>query len=764
MNLHVSPRLRLAALAVPLVFVAASFGTTSLPVVRAASGAASPQASPLPAERVAPPTMYSPSVERYRFGVPDVSNRAFYPIQHKPVDRSTYMSWLEEQGLSKLADSPALGLEGPRCFMPVLAKYVQTGDRRWGEAIVTMLKDWHRATLEEVAEKGWTEQFIEEPAFIPVYRKYLIAGGLMSEEEAWFRDLWLDYCRNLHVWASEPIEWRGGCHRSMPEGLAKGLAAKWYPDIPEAAHWTRYAALVFGDFWKHKEVPQNDTGYFPGPIFMLLCCGDQYLGDDRAVTHPGMQRLWRRLTDEVTPDGAVNPYGPNGGWNSTAGFRLFALELAGTKTGNGKYRYAAHKVMNYMEYQSDAMRKDRYLLERESGQHVALAWLVADDSVKPVPPSAGSLWNKRTEAVRLPHTDADLTERLLGNADPAPNRGHLCCSWYITGREWPDKLILRSGWNPGDLFALVELHPTSFPANPGGIMGLTRWGAPFTQIVTSKGGSQENRLMIEDVEGSAKCRYHPDPLRIDEEWRRGRMPDIQSEMTYFEDRSDATFARVRVQNMDGLPVVYEREFVFVKNRFLATRETVTFEESFTARVAPLWNTRNIGPQIGVHWANTFLGAPVASNGQIEMETPPVDLLVWFAPREDCRLQVVDRFLDDPRTEVCPAQVRYLWEGRPAEGDKVTFTQVYYPHQPYRARANTNNPGAKAIYGDDLQATACAAGIRAVRDDVEATVLRFEMEPGRIEWVVFNPLERNVEADSLQTKRPYDYIHPGRAEQ
>ena len=92
----------------------------------------------------------------------------------------------------------------------------------------------------------------------------------------------------------------------------------------------------------------------------------------------------------------------------------------------------------------------------------------------------------------------------------------------------------------------------------------------------------------------------------------------ESEVTYFEERADATFARVRVKNVDGLPAVYEREFVFVKNRFLATRETITFEESFKARVSPLWNTRNIGPQIGSHWANTFMGSMVASNGRIEM--------------------------------------------------------------------------------------------------------------------------------------------------
>ena len=48
-------------------------------------------------------------------------------------------------------------------------------------------------------------------------------------------------------------------------------------------------------------------------------------------------------------------------------------------------------------------------------------------------------------------------------------------------------------------------------------MGINRYGASFTQIVTSKGGSEENRLLIEDVDDTASRRYHPDPLRINED-------------------------------------------------------------------------------------------------------------------------------------------------------------------------------------------------------------------------------------------------------
>jgi hypothetical protein len=195
----------------------------------------------------------------------------------------------------------------------------------------------------------------------------------------------------------------------------------------------------------------------------------------------------------------------------------------------------------------------------------------------------------------------------------------------------------------------------------------------------------------------------------------------------------------------------------VKNRFLATREIVTFEETFKARVAPLWNTHNIGPQVGSHWANTFIRAPIDDNGNRSLKAPPADLLVWFAPRADCKLQIVDRMESDPRTESCPNQVRYLWEGTPAVGEKLVFTQVYYPHPPYRSRTASNNPGSKGAYANELQATAHASGIKVVRDDTEASILQLEFEAGHVEWVLFNPGARSLKVDSIETSEPMVYF-------
>ena len=738
-------------LAVPMALISVPAQEPTTPVA-----GADPAQQP-PVERLGPATLYARPIERYRLGAPDVNNPVYYPVPKTPVTRATYMAWLEQSGLLEFASRPKLGMSGPTLLLPALAKFVQTGESRWGEACIAMLQDYHRALEAEVEAKGWVWQFAEAPAFLPVYRKHLIAGGLMTPDAPWFRDLWLYYCRNLHVWGTEPIEWRGPCHRSMPEALAKGLAAKWYPDIPEAARWNKYSGQVWQDFWRVKDLLQNDTGYFQDSVRAYAFSSDQLLGDDRYLNDPGMQSIWQRLMAEITPDGAINPYGPNGGWNSTAALRVGVLERVAAATRNGAYRFAAHKAMNYLLYQQAPTLRDGYLKHQETAPYIVLAWLSADKTVQPSEPPSGGMTTQRREPARYPHRDKKIVGRFLPDLDPDPDKANLCCNSVFTERTIPDKLILRSGWSPGDFFVLVELAPTTFPYNAGGIVGMNRWGAPFTQVVTSKGDIPENRLWVSDLSGKARRRYLPDPDRINEIWEPGKMPDAMTRVAFLRDTADATVARVEIQNPEGLPVRVIQEYVFVRNRFLVRRETVVFEEAFRARVAAIWNTQNVGPFVGANWANTFIGAPVASNGQIAMRTPPADLLVYFAPQPGWRMQVVDRTAEDPRTEVCPSQVRYVWEGRPSTGQRLHSTQVYYPHAARKAPPVSNNPGGK---GEDRSALfadlAGASGIQVVRDEPAVTVLRFEFEPGRVEWVVFNPEGQLVKVGSRKTRETLVY--------
>lgn len=61
-----------------------------------------------------------------------------------------------------------------------------------------------------------------------------------------------------------------------------------------------------------------------------------------------MREFWDRLIHMTSPDGAVVPFGPSSGWNSGAGMRLMALEMAARYTRDGRYRFAAHRLLNYL--------------------------------------------------------------------------------------------------------------------------------------------------------------------------------------------------------------------------------------------------------------------------------------------------------------------------------------------------------------------------------------------------------------------------------
>lgn len=60
------------------------------------------------------------------------------------------------------------------------------------------------------------------------------------------------------------------------------------------------------------------------------------------------------------------------------------------------------------------------------------------------------------------------------------------------------------------------------------------------------------------------------------------------------------------------------------------------------------------------------------------------------------------------------------------------------------------------FSDTPQATAHASGIEVVRDDVEASILRLELEDGRVEYVVFNRSRQELDVDGAAVTQPFAY--------
>ncbi len=700
------------------------------------------------ARRIGPPTF---SMAPWNHLAEPEVNATNYPIPQESVTRETYLRWIDEADLVKDALQGDSGLYGPAHYLPVLARFVATGDRQTGEAMVVML-----SKVADLIEKGATPQDLWARGggmhVLGMYRHYLARARLLdTSSDEWFRSLILTYTRNLHIWDSKESFYRGPGYRAQNEGLTRGLAAIWYPDAAEANDWRTYADTVYGDWWKHKDLPGNDTGYFYsalGPLMLYACLRH----DDEFFRHPRMQQVWDRLMYEVTPDGAVCPWGASSGWNSSAPSRIWMLELLASKTGDGRYRFVAHKLMNYLLYQQQTYQSHPFLRTQDSGPQIAMAYLFADDSIKPIMPEEGSLilYHNESLTIKGPKEGA---EPYLDKLDPALDRGHVCHYTVVTDRVMPSKLILRSGWNPGDFFAIVELFPRighmHDSLNPGAILGMTRWAAPLTHELNTKFGAQGCRLLVSDPTGKDPARRNRNPMLRDPCYMEVDIPD-------FVDRRRATMARIFFSDYMGYPAEYSREFVFVKNRFLVARDALTFKESFSAEVAPVFNTQHVAP-VGAHWANTYFSEARTQFVGTWFRVPAYDLLTFFSPQSACQLEIIDRTPKEFRAFMVPGQVRYQRKGVGQPNETWHFTQVYFPHAPDRLTL----PAQVNLASDGIDPSAPgktgADRIEVLVDEVSHSILRCTFEENRIEWIVCNPTGKTVQADGLQTDARYLYL-------
>jgi hypothetical protein len=591
------------------------------------------------------------------------------------VSKDTYMQWIVDSGhLSYVHETDLHGEYGPRHFMPVLAYFVHTNDKRYGDACVRMLKTYHRWLEREVSKKGWHAHFCQEMPFIGLYERFLTRGGLLDrEKDDWFRDLVIFMARTLKPWDSSDTRWRGQMHRAQGEGAALSIAANMYPNEPDSAEWATYGAAVYGDFWQFHDTPANDTGYIFAALVPLFLRAE-LLGDNDFFTTPQVQPLWDRLLYEISPDGAVIPYGANNGWNSSAGSRLLLLEMLASHTGDGRFRYGAHKLMRYLNYQAAQYRTNGNLMDVT--EYIAATYLLADDSVAPVQPDASSrlLWRKET--VRLGrHQDKQTASRLLQPKvplSPASGTNYICCGLLVTSKEMPSKLVLRSGWAPGDLFALIDLFPRHNPLNVPAVLGVTRWGAPITTVRSSKGTSDDNRLIIESVDPSFRTRVNKDRAFDDGYYSTVTVPVL-------EDNGIATFAQIDISDYMGYPIDGTRRVLFVKNRLLVIHDELLFHQAFRGKVTSGFNTRFVGPQGGRNWASTFIGRP--RNLQTELLATPIDSLVFFVPQAGMNCLLSQRGSAETATDNAPVQITQVWQGNVEAEQRIAFMTVIYPRPP-----------------------------------------------------------------------------------
>jgi len=549
------------------------------------------------------------------------------------------------KGKSKWIDGSVL-----KCY----ALWKVTGDQKYA--------DWVRQGLEVVAERQTASPDIRQLTRLMVLRHFiwqhdpetdLARPGL----EQVIAKAWAHFAKNHEDWFFTEWGYHNRCwHRwgnfTLVDHFARATGQPTGPRMREYIDWHERELVRIGDS------TDNSSGYhwvfFHYPVVVHAALGTL----EELPQHQGYVDALTRYRQCSSPSGAVPHFGDTSGWLTGAGAALGYYEMMGRLTRDGRFRWQAHRIAEYL-YNHVWPRHDQYHGPRDNiAAGFCLAWLWADDSIGPKPPSTGSRVTFRPRVVKLPDDEK--------GAKPGLNWGKL------VEEKVPDKLILSSGNGAEGLWALVELLEKGGHCGqlPGHVAVLMRHDAALLagQGYYEKSQDFNNVVWVEDLEGIAA---DPRPVR--------------TEAPRLVEDPQVTHARIRVLRYGGLPITAVRDIVFVKNAFLVVKDRLTFHAAMKVRVGPCWQTRNLGPDCGGNWFNTYYDQLYHTGlglgrGVHAVRNPAWDLLVVFSPRSDCRQSVLDRYDDNPY-RVSPIQLRQVWTGIARRGETRTFTTVLLPHAP-----------------------------------------------------------------------------------
>jgi len=662
----------------------------------------------------------SSDIEQHRYETRDPLSLT---MPRRPITRKDYVDfvrpWAEHYAMTPEADQWNWRC-GPLRILPPLAVFALEGDAELGKKIRQDMRAFASWVDQSVEQKG-VVFCLDAMTFSVLCFDALRQHNLMTaQDEQWAKAMLLKI-RQYHAGWAEGGPWdgwfRGSQHRAQAQGSNNAIAAFLYPKEPDAPKWKAIAEPIWGDWWNFRDVGINDVWYFHSALGVIIRTA-HILKREEAFSDMECRKLFDRILFETSPEGSEIPYGASCGYNVVAGSRIAALELAARYTRDGRYRWAAHRLMNNCQVRPFCRNSPQ---GTKGVADIAVASLVCDDSIEPVKPEGGSKLLSRKEIVRL--TD-DRARTMF------PDSKGVDCNMYMTQSIMPSKLAFRSGWDPGDLYMLVECYVRHDPLNPTAIIGLERYGVGMTEMASEKFVPCENAVTVVDLSGTATYIGQKDfkgEKKLSLGWA-----GMTSDVPAFSDHTLATHALVDVTHYQGYEATQQREFLFVKNRFVLVRDETTFDDVFRAEVGPIWNTQHVGDVRGKNWINTWFSAHYFDDVLL-FEEEPWDLLVWYAPRENAELEVMPEKASDAqrRTRVFPTQ--YSWEGDVHPRQRVQFITLLLPHAPMPDASKlaegitvlADRPGLAAV--QVVQANRCEIAVL----NPEGTTLELGEAPGRV---------------------------------
>ena len=490
----------------------------------------------------------------------------------------------------------------------------------------------------------------------------------------------------------------GNFNRPFAAALRGEILLHFVPDGPDADKWRQYIEDIWNDFWRYKDTDENTVNYNALWLRYLIDWVEVRGTAEKVFADPDIRRLFERYMLQVLPMGTLPHYGDTCGWNVEWGHWIQIFELGAKITGDGRFKWAAHRLFDYGSRQVEDIFSWGYT-GGAAAESLMQAYLTADESIEATPPE---------------NDLAVLTRARVTRTSPEVKRKRRQ-SFQLHGERMPAKLVLRSSASPGSMAMMFDLCP-GVGHSPGVAPNLValvdrQSVLLMDQAYMERETEDHNTVWVEDYEG-IRLLETPEEIQV-----------LESA-----DVGPLAYAKVRVENYKKYPVDLTRTIVFAKASVVLVKDTVHFRQSFRTRVGPVYNFRVLGPEIGQHWVNGYIGDRVPVRGigpnqpvYTRWKNPPRDLLIYFLPRAGGTLEVFNRLPKD-RTNTVPYRVRYHWRGTPKAGESVVLSAVLLPHAPMR------------------QPSQLAGAISTLTDSVDATAVRVSLPDGRLCWVSTGPVD------------------------
>ena len=588
----------------------------------------------------------------YRFAFPSDHSR----YQPKAITKADYLALTQrvleaEKYLFSKGRAANAGQYGPYYATPAYAAFKATGDTNMLAAGLGLMQAAHE--VHATGTMGPHLAYLHKVANL-----FLTDPAVPEADKVWLRE----FTPRLlgAAWkAYRPTEW-GAFNRALIWGSFLDIGAKLLPNDPAAKEWKAYADLEWDSWWPYRDHDENSSDYNAASMMDFLDWAE--FRNPENLKDPGLQRWIERELFQVAPAGAFPGYGDANPWNASCYQWIPVFERAATITRDGRYKWAAHRLMDYATRQLEDLMSYHIMCDGAASS-CAWAWLYADDSIQEVAPEMKS---RVLERKRIAKIDDAFRKEMEGK------HGITGLFYKLEDGLQPDKLILRSGGDPFAPCGMLELcsdaghHESSTP-------NLNYFMHQRAVLLTDlgyyeKGPEYHNVVFIEDLTGIA----------TEAATEKVSVPSFLA-------GSQATYAAIHVDNYKGWPVLNDRRVLFTGEGPMLVKDLVGFHTPFVARVRQQWQTRDVSPKGGPNWVNTCIPTLVQSGlglgrGVYRWNNPNWDLLIYFTPQAGRDYEVFDRSLENIWQTV-PLRVSQRYRGLPEKDKPIHFTSLLWPHAP-----------------------------------------------------------------------------------